>query len=461
MDNKLHFLLLLGLCLFVSCSDVKRADDLRVQGQFEKAFELYQKAADSGDAYAEWRLAYAYYHGDGVDFNHDEYIKWLKKAAKDGSEEAQYDLAVNKLFGSWGFEKDIDGAKSEIEKLVKNTQNTYVLCEYAGLLLSDGEEIEQDKEKAMSILNKIKDKENPDYLYIMACVYEVGTDDIDIDYKKRNEFLEKSFAKGKCYSAAVLGYTYQYGNDEIENNLDLAIEWYKKGIEKNSTSCMLNLSDIYLNSSNDTSLTKYQNKNKAIELIKKAMKHGNSEAYQKMGYLYSVGEAVQKDDKKSFELTQRAYEMNNSGAAYSLAFKYINGVGIEKDVAKGIKVWEHAAELGNSAAANNLFCYYYGVAFGGKNKDLKKAKEYLFKAAELKNAQACFNLAYFYYYGSDIVKKDDNQAFIYAKMAADQGHADACNMVAYMYDNKIGCDKDPIKAQEYRDKVKPQEKKEK
>jgi len=461
MANKLHYLLLLCLCFFVSCSDVKKADDLRIQGQFEKAFELYQKAANSGDAYAEWRLANAYNNGDGVDFNHDEYIKWLNKAAKDGSEEALFDLAINKLFGRWGFEKDVDGAKAEIEKLVTQSQNEHVLCRYAQLLLGANENIEQDKDKAMSILNKIKDKENPDYLFVMACVYEVGTDDIDIDYKKRNEYLEKSFAKGLHSSAVVLGYAYQYGNDEIEKNLDLAIEWYKKGIEKNSTECMVNLSNIYLNSSNDSSLTKYQNKKKAIEFIKKAMKHGDSRAYQTMGYLYSVGEAVQKDDNKSFELTQRAYEMNNSDAAYSLAFKYINGIGVEKDVAKGIKVWEHAVELGNAAAANNLFCYYYGVAFGGKKKDLEKAKEYLLKAAELKDAQACFNLACFYYNGGDIVEKNENQAFIYAKMAADQNHPDACNMVAYMYDNKIGCDKDPIKAQEYRDRVKPQEKKEK
>lgn len=460
MANKIHLLLLLALCVFVSCSDVKKADDLRVQGKFEEAFELYQKAADSGDAYAEWRLANAYNNGDGVDFDHDEYIKWLKKAAEDGSEEAQFDLAENELFGHWGFEKDVNNAKAEIEKLVNKSSNTYVLCEYARLLLSDVEEIEQDKEKAMSILNKIEDKDNSNYLYTVACVYAIGTDDIDIDYKKSEEFLEKAFAKGSRYSAAIIGGNYQYGNDEIKKNLDLAIEWFKKGIEKNSTACMINLSKIYLNSSNDSSLSKYQNKDKAIELIKKAMKHGDSDAFNLMGYLYRVGEAVQKDDKKSFELTQRAYEMNNPYAAFSLAFNYLDGVGTEKDVAKGIKVWERAAELGNAAAANNLFCYYYGLEYGSKNKDLEKAKEYLFKAAKLKDAQACYNLACFYFSGSDIVKKDHNQAFIYAKMAADQDHADACNMVAYMYENKIGCDKDPKKAQEYRDKVKPQESKE-
>ena len=142
-------------------------------------------------------------------------------------------------------------------------------------------------------------------------------------------------------------------------------------------------------------------------------------------------------------------------------FKYIDGIGTEKDVAKGIKVWERAVELGSAAAANNLFCYYYAIDYGGKKKDLEKAKDYLFKAAKLKDDQACFNLAYFYFFGGDIVKKDNKQAFIYAKMAADQNHPDACNLVAYMYENGIGCDKDPKKAQEYRDKVNPQEKKEK
>ena len=49
--------------------------------------------------------------------------------------------------------------------------------------------------------------------------------------------------------------------------------------------------------------------------------------------------------------------------------------------------------------------------------------------------------------------KSDGQAFVYVKKAADMGLIDACNVLAYFYENGIGCDKDPQKAKEYKDKT--------
>ena len=63
--------LLVIAILFVlsSCqSDVEHADSLRLENKFDEAAQLYQKAADEGDAYAMWRLSNAYANGDGVDF---------------------------------------------------------------------------------------------------------------------------------------------------------------------------------------------------------------------------------------------------------------------------------------------------------------------------------------------------------------------------------------------------------
>ena len=38
-------------------------------------------------------------------------------------------------------------------------------------------------------------------------------------------------------------------------------------------------------------------------------------------------------------------------------------------------------------------------------------------------------------------------------MAADMGNVDACGVLSYFYENGIGCNKDPEKAKEYRDKT--------
>ena len=52
-----------------------------------------------------------------------------------------------------------------------------------------------------------------------------------------------------------------------------------------------------------------------------------------------------------------------------------------------------------------------------------------------------------------LMNKDVGQAFVYIKKAADMGLVDACNSLAYLYENGIGCDKDPQKAKEYKDKT--------
>ena len=49
--------------------------------------------------------------------------------------------------------------------------------------------------------------------------------------------------------------------------------------------------------------------------------------------------------------------------------------------------------------------------------------------------------------------KNNDQAFIYMRKAADMGNVDACRTLAYFYENGIGVNKDPQKAKEYKDKT--------
>ncbi len=47
-----------------------------------------------GDAEAQYNLAVAYGKGIGVTQNHQEAVKWLRKAAEQGHPEAQYNLGI-------------------------------------------------------------------------------------------------------------------------------------------------------------------------------------------------------------------------------------------------------------------------------------------------------------------------------------------------------------------------------
>lgn len=442
---------MLSVLLFISCqSDSEKADKLRLENKFEEAAKLYQKAANNGDSYALWRLSNAYNNGDGVEYDEQKAFDLLKQAAEAGCEEAICDMAFTYMFGWFGMDEDTDQGKSMLEELIKNTESPYVMSRYAKLLFRGQAPYEEDKEKAIGILDKVKDKNDPYYLELMGLVYFYGTDKIEIDINKGAECLSKAFNNGRRYCACILQSLYE-GYGEIKRDDKKRIEWLNRGIESNEPNCMFEMAKLCL--SEDSAYQKIHNPQKGIELLKKATKRGHGDAYDYLGWLYYSGEFLSKNDSKAFECYQKATELKSDNGAFNLGFAYLDGTGCEKNITKGIETWKLAVEYGSGKAANNLFCYYYLGYYGGTKKDKEQAKKYLLKAAELGDVVGCRNLGSYYYTGHGLVGKDDSQAFVYTKMAADAGDIDACANLAYFYENGIGCQKNPQKAKEYRDKT--------
>lgn len=90
-----------------------------------------------------------------------------------------------------------------MEKLVKETDNAFVLTQYAKLLFYGNGTYEEDKDKALRILEIIKDKKNPIYLGFMADIYNVGGGEIDQDMQKSIEYNKLSFENG-CNTPQIL-----------------------------------------------------------------------------------------------------------------------------------------------------------------------------------------------------------------------------------------------------------------
>ncbi|MDY4849139.1 MAG: tetratricopeptide repeat protein [Bacilli bacterium] len=87
--------------------------------------------------------------------------------------------------------------------------------------------------------------------------------------------------------------------------------------------------------------------------------------------------------------------------------------------------------------------YYYERGIGC-TKDLTKAKSYYELAAIHGDTKAMYNIAIFYFQN-----KQYNQAFSYAKQAADNNHPKACSLMNYFYEHAIGCEQDYTKAYEF------------
>lgn len=85
--------------LDISESENSKTDLERCQGSFkyetgneQHDVDSIRKAAEEGNAYAQYKLGLRYEKGDGVDRDRDEAIKWFRRAAEQGLVDAQIQL---------------------------------------------------------------------------------------------------------------------------------------------------------------------------------------------------------------------------------------------------------------------------------------------------------------------------------------------------------------------------------
>jgi hypothetical protein len=357
------------------------------------------------------------------------------------------DLANWRICGQYNTIPDTIQGLKMISELEKNSKNSYVISRIAELYyIGVGELLKKDDNKAFELLQTVENKEEPQYLWLMGVFYSNGTEVIDIDGNKAISYFEKAFENGRI-GARQLGFINYYGYANIEKNIDKAIEWYKKGVEIGSTSCMLQLVYIYI--SEDSILQKYHNEKEALSLVRKAIRLGSGTACDELGRWYSEGFIVEKDDVKAFENFVKADLYGSSNGSLNLGVCYIAGRGCEQDSKKAEQLWQKAANMGSQVAAMHLATSYLN---GVLDNSSEKYVFYLEKAAKLGSPEAYYELATNYYYALHGYKKDVYQAFVYTKKAADEGLVDACETVASMYEEGVGCEKNLQKAREYRSK---------
>ena len=61
---------------------------------FKEALKWFQRAADNGSVYGQFRMGWAYSNGEGVAKDQKLAVSWYKKAADNGNTAAMNNLAV-------------------------------------------------------------------------------------------------------------------------------------------------------------------------------------------------------------------------------------------------------------------------------------------------------------------------------------------------------------------------------
>ena len=177
---------------------------------------------------------------------------------------------------------------------------------------------------------------------------------------------------------------------------------------------------------------------KAIEYYNIAADTGHVEAKYSLGYIYRFGEGVKKDISRAIKLLEYAAERNHAKSNRYLGFLYFWGDDIAVDYEKSFSYLLRAADLGDADAQAHVAQSYEGEMWGAPKGYCELAQEYYQLALEQNNDHAQWCIGHNYHGGFNGYPQDYQKAFMYFKMAAENGSNKAQLNLALCYANGEG-----------------------
>lgn len=300
--------------------------------------------------------------------------------------------------------------------------------------------------------------------------------------------MEKSHRKSRLANSLVLENATMSDHKLKQSLLKEAHHYLKRLADKGYVEAQYLLGDAY----SSGAFGKVDNK-EAFLLFLLAAKHGHAECAFRTAHCYEEGLGTGRDARKGVEFLKLAASKNHPAAMYKLGmYSFYTRMGMPDDIATkkmGIKWLERALNVATeltAAAPYELGRIYQEGFLDILLKDEKYALELYAQAAALGHNESaailgrCYeigdivpqepNLSIHYYtmaalgghaelmlamcawylVGSEpYLPKDDEEAFEWAKRAAQYGLAKAQFAVANFYDKGIGCMKNTAEAQDW------------
>ena len=114
------------------------------------AAEWIERAAAQGHAEAQATLAWLYANGHGVTQSDQDALNWYRAAAEQGLAQAEYMMATVYRFGQFGLDRDFEQA---LDWYVKAANRGFATAQFAlGRMLMEGKRVAQDDEAALQWL---------------------------------------------------------------------------------------------------------------------------------------------------------------------------------------------------------------------------------------------------------------------------------------------------------------------
>lgn len=184
----------------------------------------------------------------------------------------------------------------------------------------------------------------------------------------------------------------------------------------------------------------------SIEPIRQAEGSGDAEGQFQLGRAYLRGEGLPKDVKKAFDLMKSAADQGHADAIGGMGYFYSAGVAVVKDETQAMEWFRKGAEKGSAKAQLNLGKTLLAKAAASPGKVREEGLEWTKKAADQGLTEAELSYGSILYFGDKGVPKNEAEATIYIRNAAEAGNPDAQNMLGTIEEKGVGVrtDKTPV-----------------
>ena len=245
-----------------------KAQKLYEDEKFEKAFELYQKAAEMGSMDAIAGLGWCYFNGYGVEKDLEKAYKYNSEAAEQGIPRAQNNL---------------------------------------GVMYDKGEGVKKNKNKAAELYRKAAEQGYALAQCNLGWMYEDGVG-VPQDLAQAVEWYRKAAEQGLARGQCNLGFMYENGKG-IKQDYKEAMEWYKKAAAQDDPRALSSVADMYYNGKGVG-----EDYRIAFDWFKKSAEHNYDYAQYCLGWMYEHGQGVAFDDEKAGDWYYKAAKQGHEAS---------------------------------------------------------------------------------------------------------------------------------------------------
>jgi len=298
--------------------------------------------AKAGDPESETILGFAYHAGTLLRVDDAQALRLLRHAANRSFLPAEEAMGV---FSQFGFGMAPDKAQAVSWYTRAAQRGSLEAATNLGLMYSTGDGVAKDPAKAAAWYRKAADAGYAAAQLNLAVLYHRG-DGLPQDDTQTGVWLTKAAVQGFLPAMLELA---TWDMQPSHRNLDDAIGWYKKAVEKGDPLSAAALGDIY--SDQELGRVDY---NQAVDWYRQAAEQGQRNGQFGLGTRYLLGQGVPQDLSEARRWLTPAADQDHPYAQLALAKMLEAGAGGPADAGAAAKYYELAANHGIAEAQYRL-----------------------------------------------------------------------------------------------------------